>query len=345
MKKKILHILNTGSYSGAENVAITIIKRTSSEFDSVYLSLEGSIRDVLDEQQIKFYPVPKVSVKYIKKAIKEIKPDVIHAHDFTAGVISAVAAGRIPIVNHLHNNTPWIKRVSARSLVYGLSCVRFKKILTVSPSVFDEYVFGSLFRGKMSVIGNPIDIEAIQNRQTDQSAPSADVIFLGRLTEAKNPLLFLDIIAELKKTAPKISAVMVGDGELRRQVEQRITELSLEDSVLLAGFQKNPYSYIRQSKVMCMPSRWEGFGLAAVECLALGKPVVAAPVGGLPTFIDDTCGKFAGNLAEFAAAVSRYLEDEAYYKKQSEGALARAVEIDNISEYIYQMELLYTQVG
>lgn len=71
----------------------------------------------------------------------------------------------------------------------------------------------------------------------------------------------------------------------------RIEELGLVHVIRLYGFQKNPYIYLKQAKVMCMPSKWEGFGLAAVEALALGKPVIAAPVGGLNDIINDNCGK------------------------------------------------------
>ena len=46
----------------------------------------------------------------LKKAIEKIQPDIIHAHDFTAGILAASLINRIPIINHLHNNSPWLKK-------------------------------------------------------------------------------------------------------------------------------------------------------------------------------------------------------------------------------------------
>ncbi len=344
LKKKVLHILNTGSYSGAENVVITIIKNTKNDVDSVYLSLDGSIRDILQENDIAFYPVSKLSVVNIKKAIRDLRPDIIHAHDFTAGIIAALSAGRIPIINHLHNNSPWIKKLGVRSIAYGVSCLRYQKILTVSSSVMDEYIFGSFFESKSQVVGNPIDIDAIRMKLQEgeaDSIPCADIQYLGRLTQQKNPLFFLEIIAELKKGIPSLAVSMVGEGEMRPQIEKKIADLDLQKTVTLYGFQSNPYLYLAKSKVLCMPSLWEGFGLVAVEALAFGKPVIASPVGGLPGIVNDACGSLCESKEEFVEVLKQYLSDEPFLEKKSEGALLRAECLDNIKDYINQLLALY----
>jgi len=71
MKKiKVLHILNTGSYSGAENVVITIIKNMAISVDAIYLSPDGSIRNHLEENSISFYSIEKLTVSNLKKLLK-----------------------------------------------------------------------------------------------------------------------------------------------------------------------------------------------------------------------------------------------------------------------------------
>lgn len=342
--KIIMHLLNTGSYSGAENVAIKIIENTSEKFESVYVSLDGTIRDILKQKNIRFFPVQKLSYKCIKSAIKILKPDIIHAHDFTAGIISSVVAGEIPVINHLHNNSPWIKHLSFKSIVYAISCLHYKKILTVSSSVIDEYIFGRFLRKKVLVIGNPIDISKIQNQVLDDTVKPFDVIFLGRLSKQKNPLFFLEIIDKLRKDIPSVKAIMVGNGELYDEIEKEISERSLSQNVSLVGFQKNPYSYIAKCKVMCMPSLWEGYGLAAVECLAFGKPVIASPVGGLPTFIDSTCGKLVATKEGFVKEIEQCLTNRKYYCKKSLGAFAKIKILDNIDEYTTQILDIYEKL-
>ena len=90
-----------------------------------------------------------------------------------------------------------------------------------------------------------------------------------------------------------------------------------------------------------MPSRWEGFGLAAVEALALGKPVIATGVGGLPGFIDESCGKICSSKDEFIQESYYLLKDINYYQKKSQGAVFRANKLDNISKYIRNIEVIY----
>ena len=149
---KVLHVLNTNSYSGAENVAITIINHMPN-VDCVYLSLNGSISDILQKNNIQYYPVDKLSIKSLKKAIKEIHPDIIHAHDYTASILCALCFPKAKIISHIHNNSPWIKSYGIYSWAYLLSSLFYKKILTVSNSIENEYVFGKLIRNKIECIG------------------------------------------------------------------------------------------------------------------------------------------------------------------------------------------------
>lgn len=345
MTKTVLHILNTGSYSGAENVVITIIeafKKYGYDTDFVYVSLDGSIRDVLQEHNIKFEPISGMCVSEIKRVIKKYSPDILHAHDFTASIICSVASGKTPVISHIHNNSPWIKTYCINSFIYGLSCLKYKHILGVSASVFDEYVFGKCIQKKTEVVGNPIDISKIQRlAKKAENIEAFDVVFLGRLTEQKDPLRFIDIIAKTRETLPQISAVMVGDGEMREKVLQKIKDLDLSNNITLKGFISNPYGILNNSKMLCIPSRWEGFGLVAVEALALGKPVLASPVGGLPGIVTDKCGALLSSNAEFTDKIVKLCNNEEYYIAKSEQSLCRASELDNIEKYITAISKMY----
>ncbi|MDO5397166.1 MAG: glycosyltransferase [bacterium] len=349
MGKTILHILNTGSYSGAENVVITIIEgfRRFEKYDFrfIYVSFDGAIREVLEKHNIEFEPISSMSLKEIKRVRKKYNPDIIHAHDFTASIICAAAAGKTPVISHIHNNSPWIKTYCANSFIYGLSCLKYRRILGVSESVFEEYVFGRLIRNKSEVIGNPIDIEKIKKAAENTAGEAYDVVFLGRLTEQKNPLRFIDIIGKVKEIHPGVSAVMIGEGDLRSAVERKVRQLGLEENITLKGFVSNPYGILKNSKMLCIPSVWEGFGLAAVEALALGKPVLATPVGGLPGIVNDRCGGLFETDETFAKEIVKLCTDKDYYECVSKYALCRANEIDNIREYIGMIGSFYKNIG
>lgn len=346
MKKTVLHILNTNSYSGAENVAITIIKNfqnRNSDYHFVYVSLDGPIKTVLQNNGIDFEPVKKVCVKEIKRVIKKYKPSVIHAHDFTASIICALSTFKLPIISHIHNNSPWIKKVGVKSIAYGVSCFRYKKILGVSPSVFDEFVFGKCFKKKELIVGNPIDTQKIRDSAKNATViKQYDVVFLGRLTEQKNPLLFVEIVNDLNKSQA-VSACMIGDGELRQNIENKIREYGLEKALTLEGFKENPHGILNNSKILCLPSSWEGFGLVAVEALALSKPVVASPVGGIPTIIVGNEGRLCNKKQEFVDALSELLKNEDEYEKASASALKRSNEMDNIETYLNALERIYSE--
>lgn len=350
-KLKIMHILNTASYSGAENVVITLINSLKNDLDCVYVSIDGSIREVLNKNNIVFYPVSKVSVINIRKAIRKIQPDIIHAHDFTAGVIAAASTFRIPIVNHLHNNPPWLKHITVNSVVYALSALRYKKILTVSKSVMGEFVFGRLFKNKTEIVGNPINVQAIRAKAVDAVITDAyDVIYLGRLSQQKNPLFFLDLVSALQNRVPNLRVAMIGNGEMREETRKRVECLSLQHTVWMYGFMENPYGILKNAKVLCMPSLWEGFGLAAVEALALGVPVVASSVGGLPEIIDEGCGGLfkidnEKNVEDYVNEIEKLLSDGWYYKKKSDAATKKAEQLDNGQAYADKMRLMYSNLN
>lgn len=342
MKMKVLHVLNSGNYSGAENVVLSIIKNTNEYIEGIYLTLEGPMVNVLDENGVKYYILDKLTRKKLNEIVKEVKPDIIHAHDFRASVLAASLLNRIPTISHLHNNSPWLKEIDVYSIIYALSTFRYKKILTVSDSVMDEFIFSALCKKKSEVIGNPVDIHKITDSVSDKNVCEPyEIAFLGRLSFPKNPIFFIEIIEELKRSIPDVRVKIIGDGELRHQVELKINELALQESIELLGFQSNPYGYLYQAKILCMPSLWEGFGLAAVEALALGKPVIASPVGGLVNIINDRCGFLAQNKEEYVEELRKLLLDSSYYREKSTNAIDQAYSLDNIESYMNKIISIY----
>ena len=143
---------------------------------------------------------------------------------------------------------------------------------------------------------------------------------------------------------PDLKVAMVGTGELRTEVENKIAELKLQKNVTLYGFRKNPYGLLQMSKIMCMPSQWEGFGLAAVEAMAFGKPVIASPVGGLQKIVNNDCGRVCVKKEEYVNELTKLLSDEVYYNKKSNEAGKRAEEYNNIEKYAQQIEIIYKNV-
>ena len=281
----------------------------------------------------------------IKKVIEVIKPDIIHAHDFTAGIMTSFSKTGIPIISHLHSNPLWIRRTGIRTFIYSLSCLKYERILTVSDSVMDEFVFGKFVKKKTKVVGNPVDIGSIKNKGVlAKKTDSSDIVFLGRLAEPKNPFLFLKIMKGVVDSIGNCQIAIVGDGELKEELRRKIKEYRLESHITLYGFQKNPYGLLNGSKILCMPSVWEGFGMAAIEALTFGKPVVCSGVGGLKDIVDDTCGKICSTLDSYVNEICILLNNEEYYRLKSKGAERKAQSMDNASIYCDTMRSLYESI-
>lgn len=86
---KVLHLLSTNSYAGAENVACQIIEMINGgNIECVYCSLDGRIRETLNNKNIKFLPIKKVKEKELEETVLAEKIDLIHSHDFRATYVA-----------------------------------------------------------------------------------------------------------------------------------------------------------------------------------------------------------------------------------------------------------------
>lgn len=342
MKKKIMHILSSTQYSGAENIAINIIKSLENEYEFVYVSPEGPIKDILLKQGISYIPLSNNSLSSIDFVIKKWKPDIIHAHDFRASIKVAFSSYQCKKISHIHQNPKWIKNFNIKSFLYLISCTRLDRIVAVSSEILKEAVFSNLIKDKSYVLMNYVNIDAILKAAKETNfGMKFDLAFVGRLTEEKNPLRFIKIVKELTKEKKEISAVMIGDGELRSTCEKLIKNLGLSSNITMMGFLLNPFPVINSSKILIMTSCWEGFGLVAVEAMALGKPVFATPVGGLKSIVNENCGGFCETNKEFCVKIMKALNDVEYYELLSKNAVVNSRKFGDKTKWTEQYKFLY----
>ena len=100
---KVMHVLNSRIYSGAEKVVCQIIHAFQGEVEMVYCSPESDIvRKMVEGQGVTYLPMKTMSVSELSRVIREQKPDLIHAHDMRAGFFSALCCGKIPQIGRAH---------------------------------------------------------------------------------------------------------------------------------------------------------------------------------------------------------------------------------------------------
>lgn len=286
---KVMHVLNSRIYSGAEKVVCQIIHAFQGEVEMVYCSPESDIvRKMVEAQGVTYLPMKTMSVSELSRVIREQKPDLIHAHDMRAGFFSALCCGKIPLVSHIHNNAYDARGLSPKTVGYLLAGFRAKHIFWVSQSSFDGYAFHKLFARKSSVLYNVIDTDEIYTKLSqDPNTYDYDLIYVGRLTYQKNPQRLLRLCAHLKQDKPDLKVAIVGTGELEEELKTLCKELNLEDTVHFLGFQPNPIKMVAGSKAMILTSRWEGTPMCALEAMALGTPVVSTPSDGMKDLLTD----------------------------------------------------------
>lgn len=343
--KKVMFLMSTNGFSGAEKVNLSIINNLYGQFHFAYVSTEGEIKEYLEKEKVEHIIIPKLSISNIKNAINMFKPDIIHATDYKASVMAALCNVKVPIISHLHNNSPWLKNINLKSIVYLVATYRFNKILTVSESIKKEYIFSKWIDKKVQNISNPVSTKEILELSKNKSEKKMyDICFNGRICEQKNPKKFIDIIAEIKNKKKDIKVVIIGKGGMFKEIQQYIIEKNLNENIEMMGFVKNPYQYMKQSKIFCLTSDWEGFGLVAFEALTLGLPCVVSKVGGLIDIVDEKCGKLCIKEEEYIEEIMNLLNDENYYLKKSCNALAKSKKIENIEVYMERMKDIYNKI-
>lgn len=158
-------------------------------------------------------------------------------------------------------------------------------IVCVSQVALDSFVrrYPELAE-KAALIYNFYDTDDILHKgsQTYTFAGVRPVLLsVGRMTEQKKYLRFLDVLARLRAEGLDFSWHVLGEGIQRPQIEEKIRHLGLQDCVVLHGLTDNPYKYMKNCDLFVLPSGWEGFPTVTVEAKLLRCPVLATDVAGI----------------------------------------------------------------
>lgn len=339
---KVMHVLNSRIYSGAEKVVCQIIKsfRSVEGMEMVYCSPDSDIvRQMLAEQDVTYLPMETMSTKELGRVIAEQKPDLLHAHDMRASFFAALCCGNIPLVSHIHNNAYDARGLSPKTVAYLLAGFKAKHILWVSNSSFEGYAFHRLFAKKSSVLYNIIDTQAIYRKlAADENTYDYDMIYVGRLTYQKDPQRLMRLCARLKESKPDVKVAIVGTGELLEEVQALCAQLGLQDNVHFLGFQSNPIKMVHDSKAMILTSRWEGTPMCALEAMALGTPIVSTPSDGMKDIVaDGVSGYLTDDDSIMAEKLLKIMEDPAHQaalSRQGKAIFARINDEEHYQEAI-----------
>lgn len=334
---RIMHLLTSDRFSGAENVVCQIINffKNDRSFEMIYCSPNGEIGTSLKEREISFSPLDDFSFASVQKKIAEIKPDIIHAHDMRASVIATIAGIHIPIVSHIHVNNFDTRGISLKALLYYFAAIKAKHIFWVSRSSFEGYLFHNSLRKKSEILQNIIDISALQKKAgEDKKVYHYDIAYLGRLSVQKNPQRLINIIRGVVRLYPEVKVAIIGTGVLLDEITALVNEFGIVGNIDFLGFLSNPFKILQDAKLMIMTSRWEGTPMSALEAMALGVPIVSTPVDGMCDLVDNSVtGFLSDNDEELIESCYHLIKDTNLQQSFSNASLQKAKRIMNIEKY------------
>jgi glycosyltransferase involved in cell wall biosynthesis len=141
------------------------------------------------------------------------------------------------------------------------------------------------------------------------------------------------------------TCLIIGQGELRAELEAEVARLNVGDRVIFTGLRKDVPRLLAALDVMAMPSHWEGLPMALLEAMAMSRPVVATRVSGIPDVIQDEHNGLlipAKEPATLAAALARLAKDPALRARLGANALATLRQRFDVKTTMRKYEELYS---
>ena len=255
----------------------------------------------------------------LKKHLKQQHYDIIHIHSGSVNAITfaALAAklshiGRIIVHSHATGLSTFSYRIS--KLIGDIVIKRCATDYCACSVEAAKWKFPkSVINDKLIVVNNGINLDIfcfkseVRNQYRSLIGLRDNdlcVGHVGRFSIVKNHKFLLEVFKSIKQKHINSKLLLVGDGELRSEIEIQIEQLGIKDSVIIIGEVSNVADYMQAMDVFVFPSLWEGLGLVGVEAQATGLPVIAS--NEVPKTMDVTGSvQFLplGNADEWADAV------------------------------------------
>ena len=311
------------------------------------------------------HPIRDVVALYrLIQIIRAGKYDVVHTHTSKAGVLGRIAAAicNVPAIVHSSHGTilhgyfsPFVTRIFAYLEKFAASMSH--RIICLTHQEIGQYLKAGIGRkSQYTYIFNGIDISAFEHRRGDRSRLRKEMAFededivcvsVGRLVPVKGQSDLLHAFGLAHSRSPKLKLIIIGDGELRPQLEQQIRDLGIQDATRLVGWREDVAELLDACDLFVLTSHNEGLGLVLVEAMAKGLPVVATAVGGVPEVVQDgQTGSLvpSGDPKAIASAIIRLSADAETRASMGRRGYARATEFFSIDQTVRNTEDLYTNL-
>lgn len=265
--------------------------------------------------------------------------DVAHIHLFPAQYFTVLAnisiGNTCRLVFTEHNTTN--RRVQNSYFRYTEKWVYsfFKKIICISPEIqriYRGYLEG--FESKLVIIENGVNLQVIRQavpllKSTMHSSISENDALILQVSAFRIQKDQKTLIQALALLPLNVKLILVGDGVLKKDCEERAVALGLHGRVLFLGQRMDIPQLLKTTDVVVLSSKYEGLSLSSIEGMASGKPFVASDVPGLSDVVGGAGVLFeCGNAKELATRILELLENKTYYNAVVSACQQKAEQYD-----------------
>ena len=310
----------------------------------------------------------------LRRLIGDFKPDIVHTHMAKAGMLGRLAAlafnigrpagSRARVVHTYHGHVLEGYFGAAKTATFILLERMLARcsdaIVAISPAIRQELLehhrIGRAEQYQVVPLGFDLSAfaaiddaaraEARRSLGIDQHAHVVTTV--GRLTAIKQHGLFLETFARVASTDPAAIALVVGDGELRGEIEAKAAALGISARVRMLGWRRDLATINAATDVFLLTSRNEGTPVALIEAMASGVPGVSTDVGGVKDVIpNQQVGRLApfGDAGALSAAITDLLSDDRRRRESGDAARAHVLERYSVDRLVDDIDLLYQRLN
>jgi len=176
------------------------------------------------------------------------------------------------------------------------------KMISVNERDRERLIQWGIPANKIKTIYNGIDLTHNMGHERTQNfkKESSVILQIGRLSPQKDPVKFIEGAKIILEAYPRAKFLMVGNGSLQNEVEEKISELELRDKVSVIGYQENVTELLKSADIITLTSAWEGTPYSIIEAMAWGKPVVVTDVNGCAEIVENEKTGFISQYADVA---------------------------------------------
>lgn len=313
------------------------------------------------QREVNFIKDIKALIK-IYLLIKKEKFDIVHTHSSKAGVIARIASklNKVPLIIHTVHGFPFndfMSRIKRNFYIYLEKIMAHftDALITVSNLNKQKIIDLKICNGdKIFNIYSGINLELFRKRHDDSFKKSLNINqdsilvgSVGRLSSQKDPLTMIKAISIVIKNLQNVELVLVGDGEMKKEITEQIEKLKIQNSVHLTGNIMDIWNVYPSLDLFIMSSIYEGLGRSITEALCCEVPVVCTNVEGVPEIVrNNITGLLVEprNHLELANAIISSLKNIDKSKKMAKNGCTFVNENFDVKKMVADIDALYGEL-